>query len=122
MKKQLVLVLALTFSPLIPVGAQDAVVAPPANIVTDGVLKIPASMAETVGRYTENRSANDADWHPERREMLITTRFGNTVQLHLVKMPGGARQQLTFFPEPVLVGRFHPNLRVRRTRRVVHHA
>src|SRR5437899_11452683 len=107
MKKQLVLVLALTFSPLIPVGAQDAVVAPPANIVTDGVLKIPASMAETEGRYTGNRSANDADWHTERREMLMTTRFGITVQLHRVKMLGVARQQLAVVPEPTLGGGFH---------------
>jgi len=37
-----------------------------------------------------------ADWNPLRREMLISTRFGDTPQLHLVKSPGGARQQLTF--------------------------
>ncbi len=40
--------------------------------------------------------------------MLISTRFGNTAQLHLVKMPGGARRQLTFFPEPVGGGSFRP--------------
>ncbi len=40
--------------------------------------------------------------------MLIGTRFGNTYQTHLVKMPGGARQQLTFFTEPVYGGSFHP--------------
>ena len=41
--------------------------------------------------------------------MLIATRFGDTPQLHLVKMPGGARQQLTFYPDAVGNGRFHPN-------------
>jgi Tol biopolymer transport system component/dienelactone hydrolase len=40
--------------------------------------------------------------------LLIGTRFGNTVQAHLVKMPGGARQQLTFSTEPVYGGRFQP--------------
>src|SRR5690606_8428432 len=30
------------------------------------------------------------------RSMLITTRFGNTAQVHRVKTPGGARTQLSF--------------------------
>jgi len=32
---------------------------------------------------------------------LISTRFGETSQLHWVKAPGGARHQLTFFEEPI---------------------
>ena len=47
------------------------------------------------------RGANFADWNPVRREMLISTRFGDVPQLHLVKMPGGARQQLTFYADSV---------------------
>jgi Tol biopolymer transport system component len=79
------------------------------TLVVDGIPPIPASLAETAGRYAENRSAFPSDWHPQRRELLIGTRFGNTCQIHRVMMPGGARQQLTFFPEPVYGGRFHPN-------------
>ena len=67
----------------------------------DGVPKIPASLAETAGRYGSYRSAILADWSPARREMLMATRFGDAPQLHLVKMPGGERQQLTFFPDSV---------------------
>ncbi len=88
--------------------AQQAVMAPPDSLVLDNVPAIPATLVETVGRYTENRSAVPSDWHPQRREMLIATRFGSTVQTHLVKMPRGARQQLTFFPEPARGGSFHP--------------
>ena len=61
------------------------------------------------GRYGAYRSAGLADWNPAKREMLIATRFGDTPQLHLVSAPGGARQQLTFFPDAVTNGRFHPN-------------
>ena len=89
--------------------AQEAVIAPAENLVVEGVPKIPASLAETAGRYGSYRSARLADWHPARREMLIATRFGDTPQLHLVKMPGGERQQLTFFADAVSNGRFHPN-------------
>jgi Tol biopolymer transport system component len=41
--------------------------------------------------------------------MLIATRFGDTPQLHLVRTPGGARHQLTFYSDAVTNGRFHPN-------------
>src|SRR6202795_94478 len=89
--------------------AQEPAIAPAENLVVDNVPKIPVSLADTAGRYGSYRSANLADWHPTRREMLIATRFGDTPQLHLVKTPGGARQQLTFFPDAVSGGRFHPN-------------
>jgi dipeptidyl aminopeptidase/acylaminoacyl peptidase len=69
--------------------------------VADGVPEIPAAVAESVGRYTEFRSAFLSGWHPSRREMLISTRFGDTSQVHEVRMPGGARRQLTFFPDRV---------------------
>lgn len=82
-------------------NAQTPVIAPTENLVADGIPPIPAAIAETVRRYTESRSAGFVEWHPVRREMLISTRFGNTPQLHLLKMPGGARRQLTFFNEPV---------------------
>jgi dipeptidyl aminopeptidase/acylaminoacyl peptidase len=89
--------------------AQEATIAPADNLVVDGVPKIPASVAEVAGRYGSYRSASLADWHPTRREMLIATRFGDTPQLHLVKMPGGERRQLTFFNDSVTTARFHPN-------------
>jgi dipeptidyl aminopeptidase/acylaminoacyl peptidase len=56
----------------------------------------------------EFRAATFQSWHPLRREMLITTRFAESMQLHQVKSPGGARRQLTFLPEPVAGARFQP--------------
>ena len=81
--------------------AKPAVIKPADNLVTDGIPDIPAEIAETVGRYTEFRSASLAGWHPVKREMLITTRFGDTPQVHEVRIAGGARRQLTFFPDRV---------------------
>jgi dipeptidyl aminopeptidase/acylaminoacyl peptidase len=81
--------------------AQGPVVTPNENLVLDGLPPIPAAIAEAVGRYTEARAAGFASWHPTRREMLISTRFADTNQVHWVKMPGGARTQMTFFPERV---------------------
>src|SRR5438477_7045423 len=57
---------------------QSDEVAPGENLVVQGVPKIPAAIAEQVGRYTEYRQAGFRSWNPVRREMLIITRFGDT--------------------------------------------
>ena len=85
-----------------------AVITPADNLVVEGVPSVPASLAEDVRRYTEFRSAALGSWHPTRREMLVGTRFADTPQVHLVRAPGGARTQLTFFPERVTGALFRP--------------
>ncbi len=80
----------------------------PENLVAEKVPPIPADLKAAVGRYLEFRAAGFNDWHPTQREMIITTRFADVTQLHMVKMPGGARRQLTFLPEPVSGGSFDP--------------
>src|SRR5438093_3140792 len=97
------LVLVTTAAP-----AADEVYKPNENLVTDGIPPLPASLAEQVNRYTEFRSASLLDWHPTNGSMLVGTRFAQTTQVHLVKFPGGARTQLTFFTEGVAGARFQP--------------
>src|SRR5436190_24180610 len=101
MKKRLAVLFTLTLSVLVP--AQDtsnrAFIAPPESLVLDGVPKLPATLADAAAPYAEYRAAFPTDWHPLRKAMLIATRFGNTYQAHLIDMPAGARQQLTFFAE-----------------------
>jgi dipeptidyl aminopeptidase/acylaminoacyl peptidase len=89
--------------------AQTAVIAPPETLVIEGAPTIPENVAEAVRRYGEYRSAAIVDWHPAERSMLISTRFADTPQLHLVSAPGAARRQLTFYRDAVRVGRFHPD-------------
>ena len=80
----------------------------PDNLVVEGVPPVPPELKSNLGRYLEFRAAGFNDWHPLKREMIITTRFADAAQLHLVKMPGGARRQLTFLPEPVAYGTLDP--------------
>lgn len=84
------------------------VVPPPGSLVVEGVPPIPVSLAGTAGRYGAYRNASLADWFPGQRKMLISTRFAETPQLHLLSEPGGERHQLTFFQDAVRSGRFHP--------------
>ncbi|WP_245395647.1 S9 family peptidase [Anthocerotibacter panamensis] len=97
--------LLLMSSPLI---ASTGEIVPNENLVVDGIPKIPATLADTVGRYTEFRAAGFLSWHPTRREMLISTRFGDTNQVHQVKFPGGDRKQLTFFPDRIQGASYPP--------------
>ncbi len=80
----------------------------PEQMVVEGMPPLTAGLREQVGRYLEFRASLFQDWHPRRRDVLITTRFAETAQLHLVQMPEGARRQLTFLPEPVASGTFQP--------------
>ena len=89
--------------------AAEPVVAPPDSLVLEGVPPIAVDLADAVGRYGEFRRAILLDWHPSSRSILISTRFANTSQLHLVSMPGGDRRQLTFFRDTVREGLFHPD-------------
>jgi len=84
--------------------SQSDEVVPNENLVAEGIPKIPAALAETAQRYNESRLATFSGWHPTRREMLVATRFADTYQVHQVKFPGGARTQLTFFPDNVFSG------------------
>jgi dipeptidyl aminopeptidase/acylaminoacyl peptidase len=106
MRRVAVMLAALLAAP--SAGAQVANLAPNENLVIDGIPPIPTSVVEAVGRYTESRAASLQSWHPTRREMLILTRFGNTNQVHAVKMPGGDRGQLTFFPDRVQGASYEP--------------
>jgi dipeptidyl aminopeptidase/acylaminoacyl peptidase len=89
-------------------SGQSGEIVPNENLVAEGIPKIPTSLAQTVGRYSEFRTATFASWHPTRREMLIETRFADTTQVHQVKFPGGARTQLTFFPDRIAGAAYQP--------------
>jgi dipeptidyl aminopeptidase/acylaminoacyl peptidase len=90
-----------------PVTALDTLPLP-AALVAEGIPVIPRTLTEETARYTEFRAAGFLGWHPQRLEMLISTRFGNTAQVHEVRTPGGARRQITFFPEPVVSASWEP--------------
>jgi dipeptidyl aminopeptidase/acylaminoacyl peptidase len=88
--------------------SQSDEIAPNENLVAEGIPKIPASLAATVDRYANFRGAFLESWDPVKREMLISTRFADTNQVHLVKMPGGARTQLTFYADRVGAAQYPP--------------
>ena len=98
--KTLFLISVLAIAITLPDTGEAQYLVPGDNMMLDGIPSIPVAIAEEASRYGQYRSASFAQWHPERLEMLIRTRFGNTAQVHRVAAPGAFREQLTFFDEP----------------------
>src|SRR5947208_974437 len=72
--------------------------------VAGGVPEIKKELATEIRRYGQARAAVFQSWRPvgpSGREVLITTRFGETMQVHAVAGPGAARRQLTFYADAV---------------------
>ena len=94
----LVLMLALGAAPVL------AQTAPPTRqsgtLIYSGIPEIPEALRTDLQRYRNARSAGFQDWM-EDGSMLISTRFGETAQLHRVAAPGADRTQITFFAEPI---------------------
>ena len=84
-----------------PVQAQSALAfaSPTPSITTLNVPPVPDSVLEILRPWQNVRSAQLWGWWDE--SILITTRFGETNQLHVVRSPLGMRRQLSFLREPV---------------------
>lgn len=73
------------------------------NLVMEDIPPIPQSIVNDLNRYQNLRSAGFLDWSADGRGIYVSTRFGELNQVHYVDHPGGARLQLTFFDEPIMV-------------------
>ena len=85
-------------------------VAPPAALMLQGVPPVPQSVANAVARYTEFAGHTFVDWHPTRREMLVSHRplGGNIAQLYRIAGPLAEPEALTDGNEPVTRAWYEP--------------
>ncbi len=74
----------------------------------EGIPEIPAQVAERMLQYQNTRSVGLLEFSPDGKGLLISTRFGETAQLHWLDRPMGARRQLTFHKEPIREARIRP--------------
>jgi len=73
----------------------------PAAITAQEVPVVPPELFQRLAQYQSVRGAAFRGWSPDGRGMVISTRFGNSSQLHRVYQPEGRREQITFEEEPV---------------------
>ncbi|MGH8051257.1 MAG: S9 family peptidase [Arenimonas sp.] len=70
------------------------------NRVSENLPAIPTELLDRLNQYQNTRGASFQGWL-DNSSMLISTRFGDTAQIHRVTKPMGMREQLTFYREPV---------------------
>lgn len=102
---KLILVLSLLTG---SIWAQQSIIQVTENLETEGIPALSSNLVGEVKKYTESRGASMVNWHPLKKEVMISTRFANSNQLHYVKMPEGDRKQITFFDEPISSASFEP--------------
>ena len=66
--------------------------------------------SQEVARYADFRGHGFVDWHPSRREMLVSHRKAgaSTGQIHRLAAPMGELEQVTDFAEPVSQASYEP--------------
>ena len=88
-------------------------------LIMEDIPSIPEEIVNDLNRFQNVRSASFRDWTENGRGVYISTRFGDVNQIHRVDMPGGARQQVTFYKEPA-AGWPQPDLHARHGRQRVY--
>jgi dipeptidyl aminopeptidase/acylaminoacyl peptidase len=78
------------------------------NLILDNIPQPPAGSSEKLDAYLSARQATPLGFSP-KGQLLISTRFGDVDQLHLVDRPAGERRQLTFLREPITQAAFSPD-------------
>ena len=105
--------LAFALLVALPSAAAPPASAPPVqreevgNRISENIPAPPAELLERLNRYQNTRGANFAGWSGNDA-ILVTTRFGETNQVHVVRQPLGMREQLTFYREPTVAVQAQP--------------
>ena len=108
--KHLVMVSLLALSSTFAQAQTPAVVAPNANLTTDGMPPIEQTIADKVAAYTDFRGYGFVDWHPTQDAMLVRHREAgaNIAQIYLLRSAGSTLEKITDFPDPVTAAAFEP--------------
>jgi dipeptidyl aminopeptidase/acylaminoacyl peptidase len=78
------------------------------NLTFDNIPEPAAGLSEKLDDYLNARQATPLGFSP-KGQLLISTRFGDVDQLHLVERPAGELRQLTFLREPITHAAFSPD-------------
>lgn len=100
MRTTLLALALLSSTPLFAADAAKVERIESGNRVSENLPAIPTELLDRLNQYQNTRGAGVQGWL-DNGSMLISTRFGDTAQIHRVTQPMGMREQLTFYREPV---------------------
>jgi dipeptidyl aminopeptidase/acylaminoacyl peptidase len=100
--------LSLALSVLLAAPAAPAARVERGTLTYDNIPAVSPELTEKLAMYLNARQAMPLGWSP-KGQLLITTRFADVPQLHVVEAAGGARRQLTFQREPITEAAYSPD-------------
>ncbi|MFM8583372.1 MAG: S9 family peptidase, partial [Planctomycetaceae bacterium] len=77
-------------APLPPVAPSPVDPLRPPAIATESVPLVDRAVVDRLRQYQAVRTASFLGWHPAGTGMFISTRFGDTAQVHFVASPGAS--------------------------------
>src|SRR4029077_4972797 len=77
-------------------------------LILNNIPEPPAELSDALDGYLSARQATPLGWSP-KGQLLISTRFGDVDQLHVVEQAAGERRQLMFRQEPITEAAFSPD-------------
>ena len=95
------LLLAILALPMAALADVDRRTLNDGNLVLEDIPEIPVEVVVDLMRYQNIRAAGFRAFTADGKGIYVSTGFGDVDSLHRVDMPGGARNQLTFYREPV---------------------
>lgn len=93
---------------LLTFGASGASRVERGNLIFDNIPDAPPELTDVLDGYLSARQATPLSWSP-KGQLMISTRFGEVDQLHVVEQAAGERHQLTFAHEPITEAGFSPD-------------
>jgi dipeptidyl aminopeptidase/acylaminoacyl peptidase len=100
MKHSVVSAVLALFAALVAIPDARAARIEQGNLILDGVAARDPALVERLAGYIEGRQATFVDWLADG-SLLVSTRFGEAEQLHHLRAPLDAREQVTFYKDPV---------------------
>ena len=78
--------------------AQGDHITPGDNLVVEGIPQIPASLAQTIRRYTRAYGLPLAGWDTRKHQVWLKNLTGSSASLYCVEAPGSTAQPFTYLP------------------------
>ncbi|HEY2684029.1 MAG TPA: S9 family peptidase [Steroidobacteraceae bacterium] len=102
------IILSLLVAALFIPRAEAALRVERGSLTFDNIPELSPQIADKLDAYLNARQARPLGFSP-KGALLISTRFGDVPQLHLVEHAGGERRQLTFLRDPITFAAFSPD-------------
>lgn len=84
--------------------AQNGTLAPPPNLIADGVPPVPTALAGAAERYTDFRSTLIVGWHSDKRAMLVE----KSMSISMIESPNADSTSFAFLPPGSYEAYHHP--------------